>query len=101
MWTRKVVGASGMVRALRRLLTALIRSLTAVLRRWWLTHTVASPQPEPRYFALFKPYMVLCSWKRDAPSKNGRAPRTTLADLGLPSGVPHGYRAFSGLPCLA
>lgn len=102
MWRRKVVGASGVVRALRRLLTALVSSLTAVLRRWWLTHAtvvaVASPQPQPRYFALFKPYMVLCSWERDAPCKNGRAPRTTLADLGLPSGVPHGlfcYRAFS------
>ena len=102
MWRRKVVGASGVVRALRCLLTALVSSLTAVLRRWWLTHAtvvaVASPQPQPRYFALFKPYMVLCSWERDAPCKNGRAPRTTLADLGLPSGVPHGlfcYRAFS------
>ena len=92
MWRGKVVGASGVVRALRRLLTALVSSLTAVLRRWWLTRAtvvaVASPQPQPRYFALFKPYMVLCSWERDAPCKNGRAPRTTLADLGLPTGAP-------------
>ena len=116
MWTivRRVVGlspptipagASGVVRALRRMLSTLGSSLPEVLLRWWsprLTQAaVALPQPQPRYFALFKPYMVLCSWESDAPCKNGRAPRTTLADLGLPSGVPHGYRAFSGLPCLA
>ena len=109
MWAhvQRVVGlptiradASGVVRALRRLLTALASSLPAVLWRWWpprLTQAtaatqaaVASPQPppQPRYFALFKPYMVLCSWEADAPCKNGRAPRTTLADLGLPAGAP-------------
>ena len=70
-------------------------SLTALLGRWWparLTDERAGAQPvassraRPRYFVLFKPYMVLCSWEADG-SKNGRAPRTTLADLGLPSGV--------------
>ena len=85
---------SGAVRALaNRLLTDLASSLTALLGRWWparLTHERAGAQPVarawPRYFVLFKPYMVLCSWEADG-SKNGRAPRTTLADLGLPSGV--------------
>ena len=74
-----------------RLLTGLASSLTTLLGRWWparLTHERAGAQPvaRPRYFVLFKPYMVLCSWEADG-SKNGRAPRTTLADLGLPSGV--------------
>ena len=86
----------GAVRALaNRLLTDLACSLTALLGRWWparLTYERAGAQPvassraRPRYFVLFKPYMVLCSWEADG-SKNGRAPRTTLADLGLPSGV--------------
>ena len=141
MWAhvQRVVGlptiraeASGVVRALRRLLTALASSLPAVLWRWWpprLTQATAAtqaavasppPPPQPRYFALFKPYMVLCSWEADAPCKNGRAPRTTLADLGLPAGAPQPrllptaplslacYRALSyarllrtrGLPCV-
>ena len=85
---------SGAVRALAsRLLADLASSLTALLGRWWparLTDERAGAQPvaraRPRYFVLFKPYMVLCSWEPDC-SKNGRAPRTTLADLGLPSGV--------------
>ena len=75
----------GAVRALaNRLLTDLASSLTALLGRWWpaqLTDERAGAQlaqARPRYFVLFKPYMVLCSWEADG-SKNGRAPRTTLS----------------------
>ena len=76
----------GAVRALaNRLLTGLASSLTALLGRWWparLTYERAGAQPVARarlrYFVLFKPCMVLCSWEADG-SKNGRAPRTTLS----------------------
>ena len=86
MWMPPI-GASRAVRALRRLLIALESSLPAVLRQWWPPRLTSPAATQARYMVLFKPYMVLCSWERDAPCKNGRAPRTTLTNLELPAGL--------------
>jgi 23S rRNA pseudouridine2457 synthase len=69
---------------LRRLLVA----LTASLRGWWPRQLTTSRH---RYYVLFKPCTVLCSFESDTAraAVKGRTPRTTLGDLELPIGVHH------------